>query len=305
MTPTHAPTRPGPDAPALRAALDAEWREIDSDTCGRIGYYAETAPSGTPLLLVHSLNAAPSAMEMRPLFDHYRGKRPVVALDQPGFGRSERGERPDTPELLARAVEEVAAAAFDAAPDVIALSLGAEIAARAMLTRPEAWKSLAMISPTGFALRQPPGDLVADGVEWALGGRLVRDRLFRALTRPGTVRFFLARNCVDAPDPDLVDYAVETARQPGAAFGPIRFLSGRLFTREARTRLYDRLSVPILVLFDEDPNVGFETLERWIARRATRRAERIAPSKGLPHWERLAPCVEALERFWTETDGGD
>ncbi|GIS01731.1 MAG: hypothetical protein CM15mP103_02820 [Gammaproteobacteria bacterium] len=31
-----------------------------------------------------------SAMEMRPLFEHYRDKRPVMAPDLPGFGLSDR-----------------------------------------------------------------------------------------------------------------------------------------------------------------------------------------------------------------------
>jgi hypothetical protein len=105
----------------LRDAIEAERRSIDTRDCGRVGYYVDDSVAGRPLLLVHSLNAAPSAMEMRPLFDHYRRERPVVALDLPGFGISERGDRDYTPELLADAVDAVAGVAFDAPADLIPL----------------------------------------------------------------------------------------------------------------------------------------------------------------------------------------
>lgn len=48
---------------------------------------------GAPVVLVHSVNAAASSFEMRPLFEGLRGERPVLAFDLPGFGRSQRGPR--------------------------------------------------------------------------------------------------------------------------------------------------------------------------------------------------------------------
>src|SRR5258707_816325 len=64
-----------------------------SPKAGQLSYYADTSAAGRPLVLLHSVNAAGSAYEMRPLFEAYRGKRPVYALDLPGFGFSERSNR--------------------------------------------------------------------------------------------------------------------------------------------------------------------------------------------------------------------
>ncbi|GAC1631487.1 MAG: hypothetical protein NVS9B10_24950 [Nevskia sp.] len=57
-----------------------------------------------PLLLIHSINASGSAYEIKPLYAHYRGERPVLALDLPGFGCSGRSDRACTPRLMTDAV---------------------------------------------------------------------------------------------------------------------------------------------------------------------------------------------------------
>ena len=41
---------------------------------------------------------------------------------------------------------------------------------------------------------------------------------------------------------------------------PLQFLSMGLFTANAAESLYSKLDVPVLVLFDKDPNVSFDCL---------------------------------------------
>jgi hypothetical protein len=96
----------------------------------------------------------------------------------------------------------------------------------------------------------------------------------------------------------MIDYAYATSHQPGARHAPFRFLSMKLFTRDAAQNLYSKLTVPTLVLYDSDPNVGFEKLTGLLADNPHLRAERIAPTLGLPHWEEPEQTVAALERFW-------
>lgn len=78
--------------PLKPAIPDAEHRVIRTEA-GNLFCYADTSAPGRPLLLVHSVNAAASSIEMRPLFELFRGKRPVYALDLPGFGFSSRRDR--------------------------------------------------------------------------------------------------------------------------------------------------------------------------------------------------------------------
>ena len=117
----------------LTAALDGELRTLPS-SAGEIAYYAgPDAPKGNrPLFLIHSVNAAASAYEMKPLYDRFAGLRPVAAIDLPGFGFSERAEREYRPSMYAEAILAAMEHAFDGQPaDVVALSLGGEFAALA------------------------------------------------------------------------------------------------------------------------------------------------------------------------------
>ena len=143
----------------LSPAIEADQQTLTTDAAGTLNVYTDRSPTtasgvfdgaGRPLLLIHSVNAAASAFEMRPIFDHYRGQRPVYALDLPGYGFSDRTDAAQTPEAFAGAIVDVIDKVIGEPADVIALSLGCEFAARAALQRPDLFHSLAFISPTGF-----------------------------------------------------------------------------------------------------------------------------------------------------------
>ena len=66
--------------------------------------YAYVKGQGKPLLLVHTVNAAASAAEVRPIFDLMSQHRTVYAIDLPGYGTSERSARLYTPRLMTDAI---------------------------------------------------------------------------------------------------------------------------------------------------------------------------------------------------------
>jgi hypothetical protein len=88
------------------------------------------------------------------------------------------------------------------------------------------------------------------------------------------------------------------ADQPGARFAPLSFISGQLFTRDIRETVYERLTQPTLVLYDRDEFASFDALPTTLVRRPNWAAERVAPTKGLPHFEQLGKTTAALDRFW-------
>jgi pimeloyl-ACP methyl ester carboxylesterase len=211
---------------------------------------------GAPLLLIHSINAAASAAEVRPVYEQFASSRRVFAVDLPGFGLSERSDRDYSIQLMTAAVHDaVDFIRRECGPepiDALAVSLSSEFLARAAVEKPDRFKSLSLVSPTGFrhaqTLRGPPGS--ARGQPWVY--KLLRGPgwgkfLYRGLTRPQVIRYFLNRTWgsrhIDEP---LWRYDVLTARQPGAEHAPLHFLGARLFSADIHT-IYDRLDLPVWV----------------------------------------------------------
>ena len=258
------------------------------------------AGQGPPLLLVHSVNAAASAAELRPLHEALAATHTVFTPDLPGFGASERSRRAYTPRLMTDALHDVLALIRSrglAQPvDALALSLGCEFLARAAVEAPTAFRTLALVSPTGMAgrtpLRGPPGS--TRGMPWLralLGGPGWGGALFRALTRPGVIRYFLRRTWgARGIDEDLWRYDVLTARQPGAEHAPLDFLAGNLFSADVYA-LYERLTQPVWVVHGVRGDfTDYRLVEPLLARPNWRRS--VMPTGALPHFEQADAFVE-------------
>lgn len=281
----------------LPPALQAETRDWHDDDHGRVHYYCDLTQAGRPLLLLHSINAAPSAIEVLPLFEHFRAKRPVYAPDLPGFGRSERSERAYTTAFYTRTLTDFVEHVIGEDCDVIALSTSAEFATGAALQTPLI-RSLVLISPTGLMRRALPGPETQQKVHRALRKPWLGRPLFRTLTLKPVIARYIHMNFNERGPQQLIDYAARSARQPGAQHAPLYFLSFQLFSANAVETLYARVQVPALVLYDRDPNLSFERLPELLGECPNWQAVRIQPSLGLPHWEHPQRTTAAIEAFW-------
>jgi pimeloyl-ACP methyl ester carboxylesterase len=238
----------------LPSPLAATQRDI-SGTAGRLALYE--AGSGSPVLLIHSINAAASAYEVRPLFERVSATHRVFAIDLPGYGRSQRGERHYDIALFTAAIDDaldaIGEACGDAPVDLLAVSLSGEFAARAAVRRPHRIRTLTLVTPTGLdrrstALDGAPGQSrEVPGVHRVLTWPFWSQALFDLLSSRASVRYFLKRTW-GSPDIDagLADYCVASARQPGARFAPLSFLCFRLFAADVR-QLYAQLRMPVWV----------------------------------------------------------
>ncbi|SDX12131.1 alpha/beta fold hydrolase [Thiocapsa roseopersicina] len=286
----------------LGEAVDAPRSQFTSADGWRIAYYADTSVGGRPLVLVHSINAAPSSFEVKPLFEHYRSQRPVYSLDLPGFGHSERRPAGYTPELFADVLKQFLEQVVVQPADVVALSLSAEFAARAIGSKPRSVASMALIAPTGFSQRVPPGPGFGRIVHPILKTPGLSQALFDLVASKRSIRYYLGQSFVGEPTQEILDYAYATSHQPGARHAPLVFLSMQLFTPEATDRLYARLTdLPVLAIADRDPYIDFERLDDFVARHPNWSRQRLAPNMGLPQWERLPETVAALDAFWSKS----
>ncbi|MFC4638447.1 alpha/beta fold hydrolase [Deinococcus hohokamensis] len=281
----------------LRPALDGERRTLQLPDFGRVVYYADPRGQGRPLVLTHSVNAAASAYEVRPLWNVYAGTRPVYALEWPGFGSSGRPDVRYTPALMAQALSALVEQ-LNTPVDVVALSLGSEFAARVALEDPRV-RSLSLISPSGFGSPRGASQQAGQQDSETLYRRLrnVGDVLYGALRTRPSLQYFLSRSFRGPVPGDVVDYAADTSRQPGAKYAPLAFISGGLFHPDAYEALYRPLNTPALVLYDQDAFVSFDRLPLF-AQKANATVQRIAGTDGLPHFEKLADVKAALDAFW-------
>jgi len=186
--------------------------------------------------------------------------------------------------------------------DVLALSLSSEFAARAATEAPQRIARLALVSPTGLSRlksrRGPPG---SNSYMPRLHAALLWPRwsqgLFDTLTSPAVIRYFL-RKTWGSPhiDPQLWHYCVRTAREEGARFAPLCFLSLVLFSKDIHT-VYEALQCPVWISM---ATRGDFTDYRGLALITTAGTWHIhrVPGGALPYFEDLPDFVARLTPFW-------
>jgi pimeloyl-ACP methyl ester carboxylesterase len=281
----------------LPPSIDTKRGDLDTSS-GRLSYYVDRHAGERPLVLLHSINAAASAYEVRPLFERYRAQRTTYAPDLPGFGFSERADRTYTPELYANAILDFLETVVREPADVVALSLSSEFAALAAVSLPELFHTLALISPTGFSRREASRPIEA--FFRALSVPLWSQAFYDLLVTDASIRHFLRKSFAGPIDEGLAAYDYATSHQPGSRYAPLQFLSGRLFTPFAIETLYSRVSTPAAILFDRDGYTDFDRIPDFLSGHPHWKAVRIAGTKGLPHFEKPRETSLVLERFWSK-----
>jgi pimeloyl-ACP methyl ester carboxylesterase len=291
----------------LPQAVSGDRRELASKA-GRISYYTAAGPGEAaprPLLLIHSVNAAGSAYEVRPLYEHYRQRRTVYALELPGFGFSERGDRDYTPQMMTGAVHammtELARIHGEAPIDVLALSLASEFLARAASETPAKFRSIALVSPTGFDRKTsddaPAGSTRArPALRKLFSFPLWSRAFFQLLTSRPSIRYFLEKTWGSKQiDEGLLEYDYMTTHQPGAQHAPYAFVSGFLFSRDIN-RIYRSLEMPVWMAhgvrgdFTDYSRVSeFKAKPNW-------RIETFSTG-ALPHFEMLDAFTRSYDAF--------
>lgn len=278
------------DFALLPDALRGERRSC-TRRAGPITYYAKG--SGTPVLLIHSINAAASACEVRPIWEAAPADWCVYAPDLPGFGHSDRSDRRYHRDLYVDAIldmlDEIELRHGSTPVSALALSLSCEFLARAALRAPARLSSLALVTPTGFQkgssrLTGPAGGTREfRGVHRFVTLPLLRDALWSALVSRVSMRYFLEKTFGSkAIDEGLLAYDYASAHQPGAQHAPFAFVSGRLFSADIR-RVYGALELPILMAQATKGDFADFSEAHWV--------------DSLPNWTRQSYPTGALVHF--------
>lgn len=275
----------------LSPALDGSLRTFQNRHGHRVAYYKSrdniVMPTNLrPLVLIHSINAAASAYELRPLFEQFSLSRPTYVLEWPGFGQSQRGKLNYSARLYIDTLTDflLLLTKDHCAVDLVALSLSGEIAAAVAKDRPSLVHTLTLLSPTGLG-REPHRDQASPVVEQLLTKMPWSRALFRLLCSHASIQYFLRKSFVGPVDEGLQAYCHETAHQPGAEYAPWAFLAGRFPVSEVFERVYSELRTPTLILYDKDAYTSFDRLGELLLRNQWVRSIRVPHTCGLPHWD--------------------
>ncbi len=289
-----------PSTHELGPAIDGKRRQWRPSGCepAEVCCYVSEHRRGRPLVLVHDLRPTSSAYEVRPLFECFRWKRPTFALDLPGFGLSDRAALRYSPALFGSVLAELCRKLrrADVAADVVALGRGSELAARVARDEPGLVRSLVMLEPCGLLAAHRAGlETLAARLSCALGERAARGLFAVISTRP-MVRRALRSRFHGAVDEGLAAYAHASAQAPGAHRAPFAAMACALRPCDSAA-LFQSLTVPVLVVHDARGSDA-TLLEAFLRGRANRWAARIAPTRGMPHFEQRFETAQCLDRFW-------
>lgn len=285
----------------LHRAIDADTSEMEFME-GTARFYQRDG-SGVPIVLLHSINAAASSFEMRPIFDHLAEStnRPVYALDWLGFGRSDRPPVHYSPMLYQRLLRRFLSEHVHQPADVVALSLSCEYTADVARSLPYLVRKLVLMSPTGVSSGGgiPAWQRALVSTADTVGAF---EMFFYRLARPDMLRRFYQRQVFAngvVPD-ELVDYARATTLVFGAHHAPRFFTQGLLTNGRSALSAYVQLRVPTLVIVPASDAGLIQQFDRVDELRSKNpefiRIERIDAGL-LPQWERPEKLFRALDAF--------
>lgn len=212
----------------------------------RIAHYQSGA--GRPTLLIHSINAAASAFEMRGPFGGLGEGFAVHAVDLLGYGNSDRPARRYSAEdyisQIGAALEQI-----DAPTALIASSLSSAYAVAAADRWPDRVSALVLACPTGMGQLSDPSGPIANAAYNALrspAGAAIFERL---TSRSGTAYFLRSQAYYDPASITPATHAgfYETCRRPGAFYAPICFLTSQL-NCDIRAS-FPRLRQPVMLVW--------------------------------------------------------
>jgi pimeloyl-ACP methyl ester carboxylesterase len=265
--------------------------------------FATEAGSGPLLLLVHGIYAGASSYEYRKLFPLLARRHRVVAFDLIGCGLSDKPRIAYNTELFVEQLVDAFDAFGETPVGIVASSLGAAFAIRALARDGDRVERLAAICPTGLAGALDSESRKTNAAITTLFGiPVLGEAAFNAVASKASIRRFLAHQAYadrDRATADVVDHYYAVTHQPGARFVPAAFIGGRLNCDVARDLPF--LTVPVQLLWGErasrsSPRANADEFLR-LARDG--RLVTFSGSGLLPHEEEPEAVDAALEGFFS------
>ena len=256
------------------------------------------------LVCLHSLGGGSSAYEWSKVYGALAADYRIIAPDLIGWGQSAHPVRDYCPEdycdLIAHLIEQVAGA-----PAIVAAtSLTAGVVVRLAIQRPDLFKALFLVSPSG---NDDFGVGYAFTPAAILAGMPIIDRLVYQFgaANEGAVTQFLTNFLFAHPDrltAEIVQAYTTCTQQPNAEYSALASLKGDICFD--LTRYIGQLTVPTTLVVGEQARFNRPQKTKRLAamnRRAVQTVH-VVPDVGvLPHVEAPAVVTGLLRAFLRET----
>ena len=245
-------------------------------------------PDADDLILFHRPHLVGSSREFRAIVDTLAERYHVIAPDLPGFGCSERPPLVYSGRLYEDFMHEFTRDEADQ-PICIAPMLSAAYTLEA--AQGSAMRALILVSPTTKAT-----DRKYRRTRGLLRVPLIGTTVFNLMTSKPAIRKHLGRVVTNqaAITPEDIDYAWQSAHQPGARYSPASLLTGYLNVETDLVGAIARLDIPVTLVWGR--NATNPSLEdgQEIAERAGCRLVAIDQSKALPHVDQPAAFLDVI-----------
>ncbi len=266
-----------------------------------------------PLIFLHGFGGGSSAYEWSKVYPAFATTYRVLAPDLIGWGQSAHPVRDyqvaDYLKTLTEFLEKISISTGEqgfAPLQVVASSLTAAITIRLAIQRPDLFKTLFLVCPSGFA---DFGQDAGRRLPLQVIGTPILDKLIYALgaTNEVSVRNFLERFLFAKPErvsQDMVEAFLASAQQPNAEYAALAFLRGDLYFDLS---LYiQQLTVPTYVLWGEEAQFTKLRLGRRLAGLNKQAISVFQPVPGtgvLPHLEQPELVIGLLQHYLSATNG--
>ncbi|WP_436347554.1 alpha/beta fold hydrolase [Natronorubrum sp. FCH18a] len=258
------------------------WRGIETK------YTVAGDPNDPDMLLCHGIHAGASSREFEPIVERLAEDYHVIAVDLPGFGRSNRPPLIYSGTLYAEFIRDFTADVADE-PTVVASSLTGSFAAEA--AQESEFDQLVLICPTDETTDERPW------VRTLVRTPIVGTTLFNLLASKPGIRYFYDRDGYydsDRIDDAELEYAWRSAHQPGARYAPASFSSGTLDPEFDLATELAALETPTTLVWGRDAELVPLREGRDLADAADLELVVIDYATQLPHAEHPDKFVEYL-----------
>lgn len=206
---------------------------------GRMVYYTaegspgnlnEVSPALPPLVFLHGFGGGSSAYEWSKVYPAFVDEYRILAPDLIGWGRSEHPAKTYKIEDYLTTITEFLEQTCSPPATVIASSLTAALTIRVAIQRPDLFKSLILVTPSGLSdFGENYGrTLFSQIVKTPILDRIV---YFTGIANSGGIQSFLESRQFAEPDriyPEIVEAYLKSAQQPNAEYAALSFVGGDL-----------------------------------------------------------------------------